>query len=126
MYWANQFAPERFSFANLDGTPGGNLSTAGASIGEPRGLAMDVAAGRVYWTKRGTGPADGRISFANLDGSGSGGDLNTSGATVNLPNAAAVYPAGGRSTGPTRGATRSPTRTSTTRVAAIWPSPARR
>ena len=96
VYWANQFAPERFSFANLDGTPGGNLSTAGASIGEPRGLAMDVAAGRVYWTKRGTGLADGRISFANLDGSGGGGDLNTSGATVNLPNAAAVYPAAGK------------------------------
>ena len=32
VYWANQFGPERFSFANLDGTPGGNLSTAGASI----------------------------------------------------------------------------------------------
>jgi DNA-binding beta-propeller fold protein YncE len=92
VYWANDSSPNRISFANLDGSGGGNLSTAGATGGQPRGVALDVAAGRVYWTN----PVNNRISFANLDGSGGGGDLNTLGATVNRPNAAAVYPAAGR------------------------------
>jgi DNA-binding beta-propeller fold protein YncE len=92
VYWANDSSPNRISFANLDGSGGGNLSTAGATAGQPRGVALDVAAGRVYWTN----PVNNRISFANLDGSGGGGDLNTLGATVNRPNAAAVYPAAGR------------------------------
>ena len=92
VYWANDNSPNRISFANLDGSGGGNLSTTGATGGQPRGVAIDVAAGKVYWTN----PDGDRISFANLDGSGGGGDLNTTGATVNRPNAAAVYPAAGR------------------------------
>ena len=92
IYWANQFAPNKISFANLDGSGGGDLSTTGAASGEPRGVAIDVAGGKVYWTN----PVGDRISFANLDGSGGGGNLNTTGATVNQPNAAAVYPAAGR------------------------------
>jgi hypothetical protein len=99
VYWANGGSPNanRISFANLDGSGGGNLSTAGASSGQPRGVALDVAGGRVYWTNpNDASPTNGRISFANLDGSGSGGDLNTTGATINRPNAAAVYPAAGR------------------------------
>jgi hypothetical protein len=96
VYWANDGSPNRISYANLDGSGGGDLSTAGASGGQPRGVAIDVAAGRVYWTKPGNSPGDGRISFANLDGSGGGGDLNTTGGTVNRPNSAAVNPAAGR------------------------------
>jgi DNA-binding beta-propeller fold protein YncE len=92
VYWANAYSTNRISFANLDGSGGGNLSTAGATSGEPRGLAIDVVAGKVYWTN----PDRDRISFANLDGSGDGGNLNTTGATVNRPNAAAVYPAAGK------------------------------
>ncbi len=55
-------------------------------------MAINVAAGKVYWTDR-TGN---RISFANLDGSGGGGTLSTGAATVSGPNAAAVYPAAGK------------------------------
>ena len=94
VYWANGGSTtntNRIAYANLNGTGGGNLATAGATIGATRGVALDVAAGKVYWTSRDIG----RISFANLDGSG-GGDLNTSGATVNVPNAAAAYPGSGR------------------------------
>ena len=98
VYWANDGSEKanRISFANLDGSGGGNLDTRGAPGGHPRGVAIDVAAGRVYWTQPGTNPSDGLISFASLDGTGGGGTLNTSGATVNHPNAAAVYPAAGR------------------------------
>jgi DNA-binding beta-propeller fold protein YncE len=93
VYWANdKSSTSRISFADLDGSGGGNLSTVGASSGQPRGVAIDVAAGKVYWTN----PDNNRISFANLDGSGGGGDLNTAGATVDRPNAAAVYPAAGK------------------------------
>jgi low density lipoprotein receptor-related protein 5/6 len=92
VYWVNDASSNKISFANLDGSGAGNLSTAGASTGATRGLAIDVAGGRIYWTNRSAN----RISFANLDGSGGGGDLNTIGATVSNPNAAAVYPAAGR------------------------------
>jgi DNA-binding beta-propeller fold protein YncE len=91
IYWANDNSSSRISFANLDGSGGGDLSTVGATSGAPRGVAIDVAAGKVYWTN----PVADRISFANLDGSGGGGNLNTAGATVDRPNAAAVYPAAG-------------------------------
>jgi DNA-binding beta-propeller fold protein YncE len=93
VYWANDQSPEnRISFANLDGSGGGDLDTDGASPGAPRGVAIDVAAGKVYWTN----PVSDRISFANLDGTGGGDDLNTAGATVDRPNALAIYPDAGR------------------------------
>jgi DNA-binding beta-propeller fold protein YncE len=93
VYWANRDSASttRISFAELDGSAGGDLSTTGATTGQPRGAALDVAAGRVYWTN----PTGDRVSFARMDGSG-GGDINTSGATVNRPNVAAVYPATGK------------------------------
>ena len=57
----------------------GDLDTTGATApNQIAGVAMDAAAGRVYWANAGSG----KISYANLDGSGGGGDLNTSGATV--------------------------------------------
>ena len=93
VYWTNGGSNTTpVSFANLDGSGGGNLSAAGATVNAPRGLAINVAAGKVYWTDR-TGN---RISFANLDGSGGGGTLSTGAATVSGPNAAAVYPAAGK------------------------------
>jgi hypothetical protein len=94
VYWANggSDSANRISWANLDGSVGGNLNTAAAPAGQPRGVAMDVAAGRVYWTAR----TNNLISFTNLDGTGGGENLDTSGATVNLPNAAAIYPAAGK------------------------------
>ena len=93
VYWLNQVSSgNRVSYANLDGSGGGDLGTAGAPTGEPRGLAINLAAGKVYWTM----PVTNQIAFANLDGSGAGGQLNTGLATVNRPNAASVYPAAGR------------------------------
>ena len=62
-------------------------------VDHPEGLAIDSAAGRVYWIDR-----DGTeysIRFANLDGSG-GGILNTTGASVVNPHGLAIYPAAGR------------------------------
>ncbi len=55
------------------------------------GLAIDVAAGRLYWAA-GNGDA---ISFARLDGSG-GGTLATGAATLDSPVAVAIDPVGGR------------------------------
>jgi len=88
VYWANNTAG--ISFANLDGSGGGDLSTMGASLSNPDGLAIDPSTGKIYWANGGGG-----ISFANLDGSG-GGDLSTSGATVSSPEGVVVDPATGR------------------------------
>lgn len=89
IYWANFGAPERISFANLDGSGGVNLNTAGALVKIPIGLALDPAGGRAYWTNE---TAIGGISYANLDGSGGGGNLITPGATVKGPSGAAIDP----------------------------------
>jgi DNA-binding beta-propeller fold protein YncE len=94
VYWANGRALDanRIGYTNADGTgDGGNLITTGGTTGQPRGVAIDAAAGKVYWTNRDAG----EISFANLDGSGGTGDLNTGSATVLIPNGAAVYPTAG-------------------------------
>jgi hypothetical protein len=82
------------SFANLDGSGGGgDLNTIGATApNQVAGVAMDPAAGRVYWANAGSG----KISYANLDGSGGGGDLNTSGATVGGVRGLTIDPALGR------------------------------
>jgi hypothetical protein len=87
LYWANAGGGvSKISFANLDGSGGGNLDTTGASTTCcPEGAAIDAAAGRIYWGNDGTQ----RISFANLDGSG-GGDLDTTGATVDSPYSVAI------------------------------------
>ncbi len=90
VYWANN-GDNKISFANLDGTGGGDLSTGSATVDRPKGVAVDPAAGRIYWAN---GGGD-KISFANLDGTG-GGDLSTGSATVNNPTGVAVDPAAGR------------------------------
>ena len=59
-----------------DGTGGGDLFTGVATVNNPQGVAVDPAAGRIYWANVGGN----KISFANLNGSG-GGDLITAGAT---------------------------------------------
>jgi hypothetical protein len=50
------------------------------------------AVDRVYWA----GYGNDKISFANLDGTGSGGDLNTGAATLSEPLGLAIDMAGGR------------------------------
>ena len=72
------------SFANLDGSGGGNLSMPGVG----RGLAFDLSAGRIYWAQ---GAPTNKISFAYLDGGGVG-DLPTGTATVDNPAGLAIDP----------------------------------
>lgn len=102
MYWANFGSSINYcsgplaggntiSYAHLDGTGGGTLNTNGATVSGPDGVAIDPAAGRLYWANDHANT----ISYASLDGSG-GHDLNTTGATVNCPAGLAVDPAVGR------------------------------
>ena len=93
IYWANSQG-DGISWANLDGSGGGNLNTAGATVAFPIGVAIDPAAGRIYWSNF-QGDNQTAISWANLNGSG-GGDLKTTGATVRGPAAIVVDPADGK------------------------------
>ena len=79
------------SFADLDGSGGGDLNTGTAAVNGPYGLAIDPATARVYWANA----TANEISFANLDGSG-GGNLDTGAATVDSPDGLALDPAVGR------------------------------
>ena len=88
IYWSNFGAPERISFANLDGTGGTDLNTAGATIKVPIGVALDPVGGRIYWTNQTALPP--KISFANLDGSGGAGDFVPVGTTPNGPMGPAI------------------------------------
>jgi len=67
VYWSNA-SGNKISFANLDGTGGGDLFTGVATVNNPQGVAFDPAAGRIYWSNA----SGNKISFANLDGSGGG------------------------------------------------------
>jgi hypothetical protein len=93
IYWTDE-TESAIAFANLDGSGGGELSISGTTVSAPEGVAIDAAAGRLYWVNY-SGPDPQRVSFAKLDGSG-GADLNTAGATVDSPYGIAVDPTGGR------------------------------
>ena len=71
VYWSNT-SGNKISFANLDGTGGGDLFTGVATVNNPQGVAFDPTAGRIYWAN----VVGNKVSFANLNGSG-GGDLAT-------------------------------------------------
>jgi hypothetical protein len=90
VYWDN-YSTHTISFANLDGSGGGDLSTGAATL-HPWDLALDPAHGRIYWANTGTNSA---ISFANLDGSG-GGDITISGVLFTGAIGLAIDPAAGR------------------------------
>ena len=49
IYWAN-FVNDTISYANLDGSGGDVLNTAGVTITDPTGVSLDPAAGRIYWS----------------------------------------------------------------------------
>jgi DNA-binding beta-propeller fold protein YncE len=102
MYWANFGSSINYctgdlnggntiSFASLNGSGGGTLNTSGATVSGPDGVAIDPAAGRLYWAN----DHGNSISYASLNGSG-GHDLNTTGATLSCPAGLAVDPAAGR------------------------------
>src|SRR5581483_3471565 len=83
LYWANNASNAApISFANLDGSGGGNLTVTGATPNEAFGVAIDPAAGRIYWVNEGSNTLP--VSFASLDGSG-GANLTTTGATPSIP-----------------------------------------
>ena len=63
MYWTSQGRIQR---ASLDGIDLEDLVTHGT---RPYGVALDVAGGKIYWTKTEVGPYEGKIRRANLNGS---------------------------------------------------------
>ncbi len=97
VYWANWVNVEvpgadTISYANLNGSGGGALSTAGATVNAPDGVTIDSATGRVYWTN--FDAVRGAISFASLEGGG--GDLNTAPVRSTSPDGVAIDPLAGR------------------------------
>ena len=79
-------------YADLDTGAGAKLEVSGAATTNVHGIAIDPAAGKIYWSGE---PSGSLIGVANLDGSG-GGALSTSGAPINKPNGIALDAAAGR------------------------------
>ncbi len=63
MYWTNAGSRDRIQRADIDGSNLENLVTTG--LNNPIDVALDVTAGKMYWTDHGTD----KIQRANLDGS---------------------------------------------------------
>lgn len=92
IFWTN-VGNNTISYADLDNTGlGGNLTITGSAspVDNPVGLAVDPVARKIYWADA-VNP--GHISFAGLDGSGSG-DFDILGASaLNVPAGVAIDPA---------------------------------
>ena len=71
-------------YADLDTGAGAKLEVSGAATTNVHGIAIDPAAGKIYWS--GEPERSPLIGVANLDGSG-GEALSTSGAPINHPYA---------------------------------------
>lgn len=81
------------SVANLDGSGGaGELDPGGQPVSSAQSVAVDPAAGRIYWSNSFMSQG---IYFANLNSPG-GGQVSTTGATVASPIGVVVDPAAGR------------------------------
>lgn len=88
IYWDNYSGdPDTVSFANIDGSGGGALNLAGATLDDPEGMAFDSATGRIYVASS----AGNQIVWIAVDGSGAG-VLNTAGAVVGEPYGVAIDP----------------------------------
>jgi DNA-binding beta-propeller fold protein YncE len=72
--------PIRIASVNTDASGGADVDTTPVAPNDPHGVAVDSAAGRVYWAEF---LGDG-IAFANLNGGG-GGDLSTAGTSIHAP-----------------------------------------
>lgn len=87
---------ETISYAGYKSATAGDLYSSGdgngATVSNPSGVAVDATAGRIYWTNQSGGQP---ISYANLDGSGSGHDLVTTGASDSSPQGLVVDHADG-------------------------------
>lgn len=86
IYWGN-FGNDTISFANLDGTGGGQLPTGVATVDAPDGVAIDSPTGRLFWANY-NGDS---ISFASLNGAG-GNNLGTPGVAPDGPNGTSIDP----------------------------------
>ena len=78
IYWSNQ-GGDSISHSNLAGGGGAEIPITGVSVNSPHGLAIDSAAGKVYWADWEEPTYS--IRFANLDVSG-GAIRNTTRAPV--------------------------------------------
>jgi DNA-binding beta-propeller fold protein YncE len=78
LYLADQEAGA-LSYANLDGSGGGDIDLTGAFVLEPYGLALDPTLGKLYWGNydQGSEEREGAIGFANVGGGGGGIDIAT-------------------------------------------------
>src|SRR4051794_41805346 len=89
VYWGN--GNDTISYANLDGSGGGGqLNLSGATPSGPRGVAIDSAAGRIYWASQGNGT----ISYARVDGFAGGGHVNTPATPPNPATGLSMRPPG--------------------------------
>jgi DNA-binding beta-propeller fold protein YncE len=99
IYWSNYGnnpaeSGTTISVANLDGSNAHVLPISGVGVAGPHGVAVNPAAGKVYWTNHDPNSGASWIGFANLDGS-QGGVLNTGSATVQGPRGLALDPVSG-------------------------------
>lgn len=91
LIWGNAGA-DTLSYANLDGSGGGDLDLGEVTMDEPIGVAVDSAAGRIYWIDDATDA----IVFASLDGSGSSGTLPIAGTELSGGHGLSLDKAAGR------------------------------
>jgi len=89
VYWAD-YEPGSVGFAALAGGGGGSLDITPVSALYANGLAIDAAAGKIYWIT-----AEAKLRYANLSGGG-GGEISTAGASQGFSLGLAIDPAGGR------------------------------
>lgn len=91
LYWSNSDTAA-VSVANLDGSGGGFVNTAGIEIDNPEGMAYDPVTNRLFLSNEEGGPGnEGQINFINLDGSGAG-VFTAPGAPVGGPTGITIDP----------------------------------
>ncbi len=94
VYWSDDSSADRLSWANLDGSGGGDLDTTGATVSFPAGIVVDHLAGRVYWAN--TGGGSNTILLGEPRRQRRRRPRHGTGATMNAPVGTALDRAGGR------------------------------
>ena len=78
VFWLNE-SLEGVSWANLNGSGGGDIAVGGTAFDGPYGLVVDAAAGRIYWANYSAGETrSNALGFLNLAGGS---------AAINVPTA---------------------------------------
>ncbi len=90
LYWQN-YDSESIAFSGIDGNGGGALNIGSAQDIGMKGLAIDSATGRAFWSSTDSGES-GKIFSANLDNSGGGERFNTGSAPVDEPYGVVIDP----------------------------------